>query len=299
MTLYFVKGYLDVAATTLADAQSLYTALLDQSDDDNIATIDRVTAKVETLVQSDTGEPLTISSVDDAAGTISSWVTDPATSVAVAIGDPDINNNSIYANTTVDTIGATTRTGTLDLNTTPMAAAVSRGGGALRSRRFTLQIRKTTSGVTETMGLLSIRVYPTVVSATPTDLDPATYLTSAAAAAAYLPRGQSYNAQNIAAAANIAVAPAANAFSHVEIIGITGAAGSYNVVLSPTARSAGDLAFIQIQLPATSGLHANFYSGAAASAFFSFGPTDAVGDDLAVQCYYNGTAWRRFSSVAA
>lgn len=299
MTIYLVKGFLDVAATTLADAQSLYTALLDLSDADNVATLNRVTAKLESLTQADTGEPITLSSVDDAAGTISSWVTDPSTSVAIALGDPDINNNSIYANTTVDTIGASTRTGTLDLNTTPMAAAVSRGGGALRARRFTLQIRKTTSGVTETMGLLGILVFPTVVSATPTDLDPTTYLTRAAAFAAFLPRGQGFNAQTASAAGNIAVAFAnANVAVHTEIITISGAAGNYNPVLATTARSNGDLMLVKCALPATANIYLNFYSGAGTSPIFSFGPTDTTGDDLVFVGYYN-SGWSRLLTLAA
>jgi hypothetical protein len=177
MTIYLVKGYIDVAATSLADAQSLLTALADQTDSDNLATIDRILAKLETLVQSDTGEPLTISSVDDTTGTISPWVTDAGATLAVGLGDTDPNQGFTYASTTSFSIGATTRTGTLALNTTALASALAGGisarallgrgrPGGGHASQFTLHIRKTASGVTDTVGLLSVRVRPGVISQT-------------------------------------------------------------------------------------------------------------------------------------
>lgn len=184
MTIYLVKGYLDVAATTLADAQELFTALLDPTDPDNAATIDRVTQKIETLVAADTGEPITLASIDDAAGTISSWVTDTSTTLALALGDPDPNGNANYASTIAFTIAGSTRTATLALNTNALKAAVSRGPNL--PRNFTLQVRKTTNSVTETVALLPIQIRAGVLNTTPTDAETISYLQVAAARAGYV-----------------------------------------------------------------------------------------------------------------
>lgn len=174
MTLYLLKGYLDVAATSLSDAQALFTALGDPSTSANIAAIERITGKVESLVQSDSGEPLVLSSIDSAAGTISSWVTDASTTVAFAVGDPDPSNSFQYANANVSTISGNTRIGTIALNGAALKAALSgsytyrsalaaRGPGA--NREFYAQVQKTTSGVTKTVALLPVQVEPGVIAA--------------------------------------------------------------------------------------------------------------------------------------
>lgn len=190
MTIYLVKGYLDVAATSLADAQALLGALADPADSDNAAIIDKVLGKLETLVQSDTGEPLTISSIDDVAGTYSSWVTDASTTLIAALGDPDTNNNSVYASTLSFAIVSSTRTGTLALNTTNLANAVQRGRctgpNGLQPSWFTLQLQKTTNGVTETVAMLRVRVLPAIATSTPLGLDEPSYVATTTARAGYL-----------------------------------------------------------------------------------------------------------------
>ncbi len=175
MTIYLVKGYLDVAATSLADAQALLGALADPADPDNAAIIDKVCGKLETLVQSDSGEPLVISSIDDVAGTISSWVTDPTTLLAAGLGDPDPHQGFAYASTTAFAISGSTRTGTLALNTTALTTRLAgqttsrgiiAGCSAQSSSRYTLHLRKTSAaGSTETLALLNVRVLPGVLSA--------------------------------------------------------------------------------------------------------------------------------------
>jgi hypothetical protein len=190
-TIYLVKGYLDVAATTLADAQALLAALADPSTATNSATIGRVTDKLETMVQSDSGEPLTISSIDDTAGSISSWVTDADTTLAFAIGDADPTGSRLYAFTSDFTISGSTRTATLILNTAPLAAALSGSFGQPSrgiSSQFTAQIRKTNAaGFTETVGRLPQTVVPGVITTTPSALEASTisaYVAAAAASAA-------------------------------------------------------------------------------------------------------------------
>ena len=185
MTIYLVKGYLDYAATTLADAQALLTALANPALAANQAAIDRITDKIETLVQGDTGEPLVISSIDDAAGTYSSWVTDASTTLAIGLGDPDPNGGTLYASTLSSTISGSTRLATLALNTNALAAACNRGRMA-RPAPFTLQIRTTTAGVTETRGLITIQISAPVFAGTTQDLTPTSYVTTPAARAGYV-----------------------------------------------------------------------------------------------------------------
>lgn len=161
MTIYLLKGYLDYVATTLADAQALLTALDDPGDLENAAIIDRITTRLKPLVQSDTGEPLVISSIDNTGGTISSWVTDVDTTVAVGLGAPDPSQSYLYASTASLSISGNTRVGTLALNTAALQRAVGLGRPYTP---FALQIRKTTAGVTQTMGLISVQVMPGVLT---------------------------------------------------------------------------------------------------------------------------------------
>jgi hypothetical protein len=186
MTIYLIKGYLGYAATTLADAQALLTALANPALAANQAAIDRITDKLETLVQGDTGEPIILSSIDDTAGTYSAWVTDASTTLALGLGDPDPNGNTLYASTLSSTISGNTRLATLALNTTALAAAVNRGR-FLRPAPLTLQILTTTGGVTETRGLITLQISaPIFAGGTPVDLTPTTYVTTPVARAGYV-----------------------------------------------------------------------------------------------------------------
>ncbi len=183
MTIYLVKGYLDVAATSLADAQALLAALDDPSDADNAAIIDKVTGKLEALVQSDSGENLVISSIDDTAGTISSWVTDASTTVVVGLGDPDPTQSYLYASVLGLSISGSTRVGTLALNTAELTRAIAM---VRLNRTFTLQIRKTTGGVTQTMGLIGLQVKPGVISGSPSTIPATSYVETPTARAGYV-----------------------------------------------------------------------------------------------------------------
>lgn len=164
MNLYLVTGYLDVAATTLADAQALLAALADPSIAANAATIDRVTDKVETLVQADSGEPITLVSIDDTTGAVSSWITDGSTTVAAGLGYPDATTTLTYAGPAALSVSGNTRTGTLALNTAALRDALYRAERLPAC--LVLHVRKTVGGVTETVALLPITVRPGVLSAT-------------------------------------------------------------------------------------------------------------------------------------
>lgn len=165
MDIYLYKGRVDVAATTLADLNLLIAALLDESDADNQATIARVTGKIETLVQADTGEPLNIYSYDDGAGTVSSWVTNAAVTLAIGLGDPDPANAYAYASTSSTTISGSSRLATLALNTSNLANALgSKITGRRASANLYLHIRKTESGITKTVGLIPVMVAAGVIS---------------------------------------------------------------------------------------------------------------------------------------
>jgi hypothetical protein len=193
MTIYLVKGYLDQAATSLADARALLAALANPATAANSATLARIGDTLETLVQSDSGEPITLSSIDDTAGTISSWVTDASTTLALGLGDADSGNAYTYASTTGFTISGSTRVATLALDTSNLRDALGNPSFSNSSpyrftnrTRFVLQLRKTTGGVTETVGLLDVEVRPGVLSSTPGDLGATTYVTTPVARAGYV-----------------------------------------------------------------------------------------------------------------
>lgn len=166
MTIYLVKGFLEYAATSLADAQALLTALADPSTEANAATIDRITDKIETLVQSDSGESITVVSIDDTAGTVSSWVTDAGTTVTVGLGFQDSTTTSTYAGPTTLAIAGNTRTGSLALNKTALRDAMFYLSRNNRCLSLTLQVQLTVSGATETVALLPVNVSAGVLSST-------------------------------------------------------------------------------------------------------------------------------------
>ncbi len=225
MILYLVKGYLDLAATTLADAQALLTALANPALASNQAIIDKVTGKLETLVQSDSGEPLTISSIDDAAGSYSAWVTDAQTTLAVGLGLPNTSTLDTYASTTSFSITGNTRTGTLALNSRELSNGLLRGG-------LRLQIRTTNSaGAAETRGLLRINVVPGVLESPvgDRDVDYTSYVEVAALATA---------AAASAAAATTAETNAETAETNAETAQAAAALSAAAALVSENAASA-------------------------------------------------------------
>lgn len=190
MTLYFYTGAKDVAAASLADLVLLIEALADPSTAANAATIARVTGKVEALVQSDTGE--TISAYwYDSTSSAASWVTDSSTVLAVGLGDRDTASGETYASNSALSISGSFRTGTLALNTTQLRDALELKSQNRRGpvSGFYLHFRKTTSSLTETVGLIPVQVTAGVLSTTPVNLDNDIYLTAAEIAAAYQPIG--------------------------------------------------------------------------------------------------------------
>lgn len=187
MTIYLLKDYPEYAATSSADAVTLLTALADPGTETNTATIGRIMGKISPLVATDTGEPLVISSIDDTNGTVSSWVTDASTTLAVGLGDPDPNGNCNYASTLSFAISGSTRTATLALNTDKLQAAVSRGRMAPgQSMTLQLQVQKNTASVTETVGLLCVQVLCGLLGGNPVTQDSGSYVTTAAARAGYI-----------------------------------------------------------------------------------------------------------------
>jgi hypothetical protein len=162
LNLYLINGRLDVAATSLADARALIVAIADPAIPANAAAVDRITGKIETLVCGDTGAPLEITSIDDAAGTISDWVTDPTQTVKIVIGDADPSGSRSYAATSNLAIVGNARTGTIDLATPALAAAISGAFGRPPrgvSQRFVAHVRRTeANGHSETLAMISIQI---------------------------------------------------------------------------------------------------------------------------------------------
>jgi len=262
MQIYLVKGYLDVAATSLADAMALASALANPSTSVNAAAIARITGKIETLVQSDSGEPLVISCVDDAAGTISAWVTNTQTTVAIGLGAADPTATSAYASTTNVSISGSTRTATLALNTAALANALrlgcADGRGAIG---LVLQIRITNAaGARETVGLIPVTVCPGVLEFPVEDRD-AEYVTYAevAAAAAAAAASQQSSASSSASASSSSAAAASSANS---------AANSASQAAS-SAASAGAQAAIAVAAGSGASASATAAANSATAAFAS------------------------------
>lgn len=189
MELHFISPYKDVAATSQADAALLAAALDNPATAANAATIARVTGKVETLVQNDSGEPLTIYHWTWSGTSLSaaSWVTDGSSTLAVGLGHAGPGASDTYASTISFSISGSSRVGTLALNTTALADALRTHARTQESALgLRLHLRKTTAGVTETIGLLPVSVAPGVLSTSPEDLDGTDYLSVASARAGYV-----------------------------------------------------------------------------------------------------------------
>lgn len=165
MNLYFYKSRIDLAATSLVDLQAMIGALADESIPANAAIIANVTSKVQALVQADTGEPLSLWFYDNAT-TPSSWVADAGVTLWVGLGLPNPSGGDSYASTSTTAISGTGRTASLALNTVALSDALRRviACKPLPAGCFTLQLRKTEGGVTETVGLISIEVWAGVLS---------------------------------------------------------------------------------------------------------------------------------------
>lgn len=172
MTLYFLTGHLDFAATTLADLQAGAAAYADPTLPANAAILARIAATLPTPVQLDTGEPLTCYFYDTAS-TASSWVADAAVTLAAGIGTPDTTGANTYAGPAALT--GSPRTGTLALNGATLQQALTnaaayragrRGcypgivyaGAGLIQAQFYLHLRKTAAGLTQTVALLPLTV---------------------------------------------------------------------------------------------------------------------------------------------
>jgi hypothetical protein len=162
MNIVLIAGHLDLAATTIADAKELFVAAADPAVAANSVAIDRITGKLASLVFGDTGTQLEITSISDAAGTISDWVTDPTQTVKIVIGDADPSGSRSYAATSDLAIVGNTRAGTLDLATPALAAAISGAFGRPPrgvSQRFVAHVRRTeANGHSETLAMISIQI---------------------------------------------------------------------------------------------------------------------------------------------
>lgn len=179
-TYVLLKGFPEYAAANIADAQNLFTALLDPDTEANALAIGKYTGRLPPLCVADTSVPLVIDSIDDAAGTRSSWVTNATASLAFAIGDADPALSHRYASANVSNISSNTRVGNIVLATSNLVSALQGSFGyPIRgtSTQFTAHIQQTDAlGFTQTYGLLPLTVNPGVFSGTVADI---AYLNSA------------------------------------------------------------------------------------------------------------------------
>lgn len=147
---------------------------LDKTDSAVISAIDRTPLDdLQTLVLGNL-EPLTLRFCDD-DGATPSWVTDATTSLAVGLGNPDVDGAQLFTSTTSFAISGSTRVGTLSLNTSLLRTAVYNALVCKRGNiaRFILEIRKTTAaGTVETLGLLPVPVASKVLTTSPDSASP-------------------------------------------------------------------------------------------------------------------------------
>lgn len=177
MDLYFLKGYKEFAATSLADLQALAAAVADQTNAANQATIDRVLDQIDSIVLEDSAVPLNLYFYDSAS-TVSSWATDAAVTLTAALGTPDVGADYNLTSTSTFTV-ASPRVGALALDGAALRNALANsvafnwqvwpgqtypGAGNLTGMFF-LHVRKTTAGKTETLGLLPLTVQAGVLTA--------------------------------------------------------------------------------------------------------------------------------------
>ena len=181
MKLYFYTAAPQYAATTTADLANIVTAFADPTTDANAAILDRVSGKIPELVQSDTGDPLEFYFYDDASN-LASWSTDANVTVAVAIGDLDPLLQKTYAVVSPLTVSSNARVATFDLNTTELSQKLAtvraqQIGPFVRPPRttLTLQVRKTTGGVTKTVAMIPVGVSAGVLSASPAPMSELVY----------------------------------------------------------------------------------------------------------------------------
>jgi hypothetical protein len=188
MNLYFYTGAKGYAATTSADLALLVAALADPSTTANAAAISRITGKIGELVAADTGVPLNLYFSDDGT-TYAAWSTSSATTLIVGLGDQSPERADTVASTTSFTISGNARVGTLALNTAEMYVRIREArthGYYNDSIQLTLHIRKSTGGVTESVGLIPITVHAGVLADTPEPLVGVSYVTTTAARAGFV-----------------------------------------------------------------------------------------------------------------
>jgi hypothetical protein len=169
MDLYFYTKRKDVAATSLVDLASYIAALAAPTTATNLATISRVTDKIESLVQSDTGEPLNLYFSPDGT-TYEAWSTDAAETLGVALGTTGSLGVGSLTSTTSFSISGNARVGTLAMNTVALRDAMTNALQGYPGRTgitLTLHVRKTDiSGITETIALLPVFVQAGVLAET-------------------------------------------------------------------------------------------------------------------------------------
>lgn len=180
MDLYFYTKRKDVAATTIADLAAYIAALANPTTSANIAIISRITEKIQSFTQSDSGEPLNLYFSADGS-TYESWSTDSGVTLTVGLGEQDPRSAYTYTSTATFVISGNARVGTLALNTTELRDGLSAalGSGRGNSAQFYLHVRKTTAGVTETVALLPVTVEAGVLTDPTADMEEITYTATA------------------------------------------------------------------------------------------------------------------------
>ena len=92
---------------------------------------------------------------------------------------------------------------------------------------------------------------------------------------------------------NTTITPGVVALQHVEVITVTGAAGTRIIILDTAcAPAAGCRIAVRLNLPATASILFDFRNATSGGTQLTTMETDGSGDDAVAEFYYDGTAWQ-------
>jgi hypothetical protein len=85
--------------------------------------------------------------------------------------------------------------------------------------------------------------------------------------------------------------------NHVEILTVTGSAGTRIVILTTTNQLVGNTVELRLNLPATASIVMEIRNGTAGGTLLYSLTTDGSGDDAYLRLYFDGTAWQPLANI--
>lgn len=96
------------------------------------------------------------------------------------------------------------------------------------------------------------------------------------------------------ASGNTTITPGPLAVRHLEVTAVTGAGATTRkfILATTTTPAAGTVVVHRVNLPATSGITLQWVNATSGGTVLTSFVSDASGDDLVAEFYFNGTAWQ-------